>query len=93
MDEGALQLNVDRVYTFDGDGVLKAFADLIINEAVLVKGFRVVNGKKGLFVGMPQERSKQGKWFETVMPLTKTAHASITGAVLEAYEAQVSGKR
>lgn len=93
MDNGTLQLNVERVYTFDGDGTLKAFADVAVNEAVLIKGFRVVNGKNGLFVGMPQERSKQGKWFDTVTPLTKTAHAQLTGAIMDAYDAQVNGKR
>ena len=65
-ETAALHLSVERVYTFDGDGPLKAFADVAVNDAVLVKGFRVVDGKKGLFVGMPQERSKQGKWFDTI---------------------------
>ena len=32
-----------------------------IGESFIIKGFRVVEGKKGLFVGMPQERSKAGQ--------------------------------
>ena len=93
MEEDTLRLAVDRVYTFDGDGPLKAFADLTINDAVLVKGFRVVDGKKGLFVGMPRQGSKSGKWFDAVKPLTKTAHAHVTRTVLEAYAAETNDKR
>lgn len=92
MNKDALQLRVDRVHALDGDGTLKAFADVVIDDTLLLKGFRVVDGKNGLFVGMPQERSKQGKWFETVIPLTKTAHTQMTSAVLEAYGAQINGK-
>ena len=91
-ETAALHLSVERVYTFDGDGPLKAFADVAVNDAVLVKGFRVVDGKKGLFVGMPQERSKQGKWFDTIKPLTKTVHAQLTRTVLDAYAAETNSR-
>lgn len=93
MNDDALQLSVERVYTFEGDGALKAFADVVVNDAVLIKGFRVVNGKNGLFVGMPRQGSKSGKWFDAVTPLTKTAHARITSTVLDAYTAETNGKR
>ena len=93
MNDETLRLNVERMYTFDGDGPLKAFADLTINDAVLVKGFRVVDGKKGMFVGMPRQGSKNGKWFDAVKPLTKTMHAQLTRTVLEAYTAETAGKR
>ena len=88
-----LRLSVERVYTFAGDGPLKAFADLNINDAMLVKGFRVVDGKNGLFVGMPRQGSKSGKWFDAVKPLTKSAHALLARTVLEAYTAETNGTR
>ena len=93
MDADTLRLSVESVYTFDGDGPLKAFADININDAVLVKGFRVVDGKRGLFVGMPRQGSKSGKWFDSVKPLTKSMHAQLTRTVLEAYTAETSGQR
>ena len=93
MNDDVLRLSVERMYTFDGDGPLKAFADLNINDAVLVKGFRVVDGKKGLFVGTPRQGSKSGKWFDAVKPLTKSVHAQLTHTVLEAYAVETNGKR
>ena len=92
MSNDTLQLSIERVYTFDGDGPLKAFADVNINDVVLVKGFRVVDGKNGLFVGMPRQGSKSGKWFDSVKPLTKSIHAQLSRAVLEAYEAETNHK-
>ena len=93
MNDETLRLNVERMYTFDGDGPLKAFADLTINDAVLVKGFRVVDGKKGLFVGMPRQGSKSGKWFDAVKPLSKSVHAHLARTVLEAYATETAGRR
>lgn len=87
-----MEVAVERLYTFTGDGPLKAFADLTLNRAVLVKGFRVVDGKNGLFVGMPRQGAKNGKWFDAVKPLTKTMQSEIARVVLDAYAGQTSGR-
>ena len=47
-----LNFSVKRLYRFDGEGPLKAVADVAIGEEFLVKGFRVVEGKKGIFVSI-----------------------------------------
>jgi len=90
MNTTALQLTVDRVHRLEGDGSLKAFADVVIDEQLLVTGLRVVHGKKGLFVSMPRQESKQGKWFDIVKPLTKEMHAELTRTVLAAYQGKES---
>ena len=51
-------MEVARLYRLDGDSALKAFADVIVAEQVIVKGVRVVEGKDGLFVSMPQNLEK-----------------------------------
>lgn len=78
-------LEVVRIHRFTGDSKLKAFADVSIG-GYLVKGLRVVGGAKGLFLAMPQEKSKDGKWYDTFHPLTKEAHAELSEAVLAAYQ-------
>jgi len=80
-------LEVARLYRLDGDSALKAFADVIVAEQVLVKGIRVVEGKDGLFVSMPQNQGKDGKWYETVMLLNDELKEALTETVLEAYNA------
>jgi len=81
----AQDLQVVRLYRFDGDSKTKAFADISIGHFV-VKGLRIVEGKKGLFLSMPSEKSKDGKWYETFFPATKEAREVLNELVLNAYQ-------
>ena len=85
MGNCAVELSVKRIVRFDGEGSLKAFCDLAIGEFLLVKGLRVVEGKKGLFVSMPRQQGKDGKWYEVVVMLTKEANTEVSKVVLDAY--------
>jgi stage V sporulation protein G len=78
-------LKVVRLYRLEGDSKIKAFADVSIGEFV-VKGLRLVEGKKGLFLAMPQEKSKDGKWYNTFHPQTEEAGKSLEKTVLAAYQ-------
>ena len=84
--ETQLDIQVQRMYRFESDRPLKAFADIIINEALLVKGIKVLEGKNGLFVSMPQEQAKDKKWYDSVRCLTQEVREQITEAVLEVYK-------
>jgi stage V sporulation protein G len=85
-----LGLTVKRINRWDGEGTTKAFCDVAIAESFLVKGIRVVEGKKGLFVSMPREQGKDGQWYGTFIPLNKEAHQKISEAVLAAYQSGIS---
>jgi stage V sporulation protein G len=78
-------LKVVRLHRFDGDSKTKAFVDVSIG-GYIVKGLRVVKGQKGLFLAMPQEKSKDGKWYNSFYPVTKEARSSLNDLVLTAYE-------
>lgn len=85
MEGVATEFAVKRLVRFDGEGSLKAFCDLAVGNAFLIKGLRVMNGKKGLFVSMPRQQGKDQKWYDSVMPLTKEVRAEVDRLVLEAY--------
>ena len=46
----------------------------------------MVEGKNGLFLSMPQEKSKEGKWYNLFYAATKEAKQVLTSVVLSAYE-------
>lgn len=48
-------------------GKTVAFFDIQTNDGIIIKGFRIVNGSKGLFVSAPDEKGKDGKYYETVI--------------------------
>jgi len=80
-----LKLAVNRLHKLDGTGHTKAFCDLSVLDSFVIKGLRVVEGEKGLFVSMPQEAGKDGKWYSTVIPLKREVKDEIERLVLEAY--------
>jgi len=78
-------LKVIRMHRFSGDSKLKAFADIAIGDFI-IKGFRVCEGKNGLFLGLPQEKGKDGKWYNTVQPASDEVQQSLSEVVLAAYQ-------
>lgn len=81
-----VSIEVDRLYRFDNGSQLKAFVDITVGGQFTVKGFKVVDGKKGMFVSMPSEVGKDGKWYETFKPLTKEAEDELNKVILGAYQ-------
>ena len=77
-------IEVARLHRTDNGSALKAFADVVINQ-VLVKGVRIVEGKNGLFITMPQSQGKDGKWYPTTMLLDEGLKDELQEALLEAY--------
>jgi len=80
---------VSRLHKLDNDSGLKAFADVLVGDLLLIKGVRVVskNGS-GLFVSMPTQKAKDGKWYETVRLLDKGMRQQLQEVVLRAYSVE-----
>ncbi len=85
-----LEIKVHKLYRLEGDRPLKAFVDISLNNAVLIKGIKVIKGREGLFVSMPQEQGKDNKWYESVRCLNKDIREQISEIVLGAYQAQIN---
>ena len=81
-----MKFEVVRLYRFDNGGSIKAFCDLQFNDDYIIKGFKVVEGKEGVFVGMPSEVGKDGRWYNTFLPLSDGVKGRIQQAVMSAYE-------
>ena len=79
-------IEVARLHRVDNGSSLKAFADVIINGQVLVKGVRVLEGRNGLWIAMPSAQSKDNKWHETVSLLDEEAKQELQETVLEAFD-------
>lgn len=50
----------------DSGGKTAAFFDIETNDGIAIKGFRLVNGSNGLFMSSPDQKGKDGKYYETV---------------------------
>jgi stage V sporulation protein G len=81
-----LNFKIERLYRLESDGAIKAFADVAVNDAILLKGLRIVKGEKGLFVSMPKVQGKDQKWYEIIRLMTKEIRAQVSRVVLEGYK-------
>ena len=87
----AMKLDVS-VRLIEPKGNLMGFANVTVNDSLRIDDFKVLQGEKGLFVGMPSKAQvKDGKtnYYETVRPVTKEFRAELTEAVTTAYHAEV----
>lgn len=75
------------------ESTLKAFASITIDDAVCITGIRIIEGKIGLFMSMPQSKDNDGEYHDVAFPITKEAREEIRDAVLDAYEDAAKPKR
>jgi stage V sporulation protein G len=80
-----LDFKVTRLHRIEGDGNIRAFVDIVLNESLLLKGLRIVQGRSGLFVSMPKEKGKDNRWYETIHPLSKEVKEDISNVILSFY--------
>ena len=60
-------MKITNLRKYDGDSKLRAFFDVETEEGMVVKGFKIVEGINGLFVGNPSEYSeKDDKYYDRV---------------------------
>ena len=76
-------------------GKLRAFFDLKTNEGIVIKGFKLVEGINGLFVGMPSQKDKENDengnpvYRDTVF-MEKEARDQVNDLALEEYNNESS---
>lgn len=74
-----------RISTIVGEPTLKAYASICIDDAILIKGLKVINGKHGRFVAMPSKKDNRGEFRDVCFPITTEARRAVEEAILEAY--------
>ena len=72
-----------------GESNLKAFVDLMVGEAFLIKGWSVVNGSGGVFVCPPRKAGKDGRWFDIVTLVGDEMFNFVRDLILEKYEEEL----
>jgi len=69
----------------DGKNTL-GYAHITIGDTYVVKNLRIVKGKKGVFVGMPSNKSKRGDYIDVFFPITQEARIYLTRTIIDAFQ-------
>lgn len=87
------------VYTMnDSNSKTVALATVTISDCLVLTGLRIVKGKKGMFVSMPQRKlskpDKNGNEYADIFfPVTHDFREELNNAVLDAYDEKVDEEK
>ena len=86
VEEKSFEITGVKIKKVKKEGNLKAWATITINDSIVMRDIRVLNGEKGLFVGMPGRKRSDGKYSDTVYIKNSSIKEDINKAILEMYE-------
>ena len=78
-----------RAYPIGGDGSVLANLTFDINGCFAIRGAKLVQGKNGAFVSMPQRKMGDG-YQEVVFPITKEMRELTNSTAISAYKLAMS---
>ena len=68
------------------DSKLKAVASITIDDELVVHDIKIINGKDGYFLSMPNKFNKEGKRIDTVHPTRTDVRESLKALIVAEYE-------
>ena len=74
-----------RILPKENLGKTLAFANITIMDQFVVKNLRIVKGDKGIFIGMPSNKKKNGEYVDIFFPITQDARNDITRIIVDKY--------
>ena len=65
-------------------GKVRAFFDIMTDEGFTIKGFKIIEGINGLFVGVPSQKGKDDEFFDTVF-MERDMREELNQVAMDAY--------
>ena len=78
-----IQINKTR-----GTSKILGFAKVTFCDAFCVDGIKIIDGSKGLFIGMPSNKAKDGSYRDIVFPINSETRKMLTDKILAEYKNQ-----
>lgn len=72
---------------FEGLTHIKALAEIVFNDQLIVRGLRIMEGSMGLYVGYPIDPFFNGEDLRCIaQPITRKLRENIENCILEKYQ-------
>lgn len=75
-----------RVRRLEKEGIMKAVVSITIDNEFVVHDIKVLEGDKGLFIGMPSKRTADGEFRDTAHPINSETRMALQKLILAKYE-------
>ena len=80
-----MELTEIRVKKLNTDNRLKGIASVTLDDSFVVRGIKIVESARGLFVAMPSERDSKGMFRDIVHPVNIEFRERLQTAILEKF--------
>jgi len=67
------------------DERLKAYVSMTLDNALVIKDIKIVEGQNGLFVSMPSRRRKNGKYQDIAHPINTEFRKQVETRIFDEY--------
>ncbi len=75
-----------RIRKTNGEtGNLKAYAGIVIDNALAIHDIKIIDGKEGPFIAFPSKMDKEGKYRDIIHPINAEARNVIQMAIIDQY--------
>ncbi len=85
-----MKISSIKIYPFDtgiAQSSIRAYADVILENLVVIKGFRILASKSGgVFIGMPSKKGKDGKYYDQIEIKSDEFQSLLREQILTAYK-------
>ena len=65
---------------------LKAFVNIVIDDAFIIRNIKVIEGENGLFVAMPSRRVSSGEYRDIAHPINTETRNMIERIIIDKYK-------
>lgn len=69
------------------DGKVVAYAKITLDDAIVIRGIRIIEGREKTFIAMPSKRLKNGNHVDLAFPVSQRAREIVESAVMQEYYA------
>jgi stage V sporulation protein G len=78
-----------RVRRVGGEGKLKAYVTVTLDNCFVVHNIKVIHGRSGTFIAMPSRKTKTGEYKDVAHPINSDFRTRMQDTILAAFEASV----
>ena len=71
------------------DNKLKAFASITLDNCFVIRGLKIIEGAKGVFVAMPSRKRPDGTYQDVAHPINNETRDWMEGLIIEAYKEEL----
>jgi len=71
------------------DNKLKAFASITLDNCFVIRGLKIIDGAKGVFVAMPSRKRPDGTYQDVAHPINNETRDWMEGLIITAYKEEL----